>query len=371
MHVPAPNRTSSCTRRLVSAALLSGLLSLAACTTSDAAIATFGSPLSVPATLNTTENLGYLGTYTQVPPGPNAPNGVVHTDHYGADTALWNVAQGAGSPVAPAAGQAVKVRLEGCAEAAPGGPAPLTQIHFQDLSPLPGGGARVNLTSQPFEVPVCGQNGASGSTVSTYEPINLCVSPGDYVAFNDEGGFVAGAYPSGVPFEVLGSVKRSSVDSFIKNDGTGNGAALSGLETAPLGGFAASQNEELMLQATLGTGPDATPACGGKKGVPPPLAPIRVSPQTDGVNHSGIVAVAVFCRVSPECKGTATLSTHAGREVFGQQSFSLLPERTVHLPIHISSRLVSLIRSRHGVPTTLTMALGGAKISQQITLKIF
>jgi hypothetical protein len=112
-------------------------------------------------------------------------------------------------------------------------------------------------------------------------------------------------------------------------------------------------------------------AGGGKLGVPPPLAPIRVSPQTDGINHQGVVSVAVFCRVSPECKGTATLSTHAGREVFGHSSFSLLPERTVHLPIRISSRLVRLIRSKHGVSTTLTMALGATKISQQITLKIF
>ncbi len=90
-----------------------------------------------------------------------------------------------------------------------GGPAPLTQIHFQDLVPQPGGGAQVNVTTQPFDIPVCGAGGASGSTVTSYEPTNFCVNQGDYVDFNDEGGFEPAdplAYPSGVPYKVLGAV---------------------------------------------------------------------------------------------------------------------------------------------------------------------
>ena len=83
----------------------------------------------------------------------------------------------------------MSVRLEGCAES--NGPAPLTQIHFQALAPMPGGGTNVEVTSQPFEIPDCGVGGASGSTVSAYHPINLCVAQGDFVDFNDEGGFVA------------------------------------------------------------------------------------------------------------------------------------------------------------------------------------
>ena len=38
------------------------LLSLVTAATSSAAVSTFGSPLSVPATLNTAEDLGYPGT---------------------------------------------------------------------------------------------------------------------------------------------------------------------------------------------------------------------------------------------------------------------------------------------------------------------
>ena len=197
----------------------------------SAAITTFGSPLSVPATLNTTQNLNYEGIYTPVPPNPEAPNGLFHTNHNGADTAIWNVQLASGMATAPAAGQALKIKLEGCAEPAPGGPAPLNHIHFQDISPLPGGGAKVNLTSQEYEMPICGENGASGSTVTTYEPVNLCVSQGDYVDFNDEGGYVPFIYRSGVPYRVLGATPGSIADSFIKPNGTNNGDSHSSISS--------------------------------------------------------------------------------------------------------------------------------------------
>jgi hypothetical protein len=244
--------------------LVVGALALAMLPASAAAkIQLIGSPLSVPATRNTAENLSYLGTYTAVPPSPQAPKGVFHTYHYGADTALWNVALAKGLARAPSAGQARKVRLEGCAAAVRGGPAPLTQIHFQDLSPLPGGGAKVKLTSQPFDIPVCGHNGASGTTVTSYTPINLCMSAGDYVAFNDEGGYVENVYRAGVPYKVLGAVKGSKTDSFLMGNGTGNGAILSPSVLAANDGFASNRGEELMLQVVFATGSSATHICPG------------------------------------------------------------------------------------------------------------
>ncbi len=337
----------------------------------QAAISTFGSPLAAPATLNTAENLNYKGTDTAVLPTTENPSGNVHTYHYGADTAIWNVALANGMPTAPATGQAVKVALEGCAQPSQGGPPPLTQIHFQSLSPLPGGGAKVNLSSQPYDIPVCGSGGASGSTVTTYEPVNLCVSQGDYVAFNDEGGFVEHSYQSGVPYKVLGAVPGSSFDSFIRGGGTNNGDSFPSSDTTTMDGFANNPNEELMLQATLGTGPDATPACGGTKGVPVPISasvPLRVSPQTDGVNRHRIVSIAVYCRISPECKGVATLSLGKGQ--YGSKEFALPRNKTSHLPIRISSKLVTMIRRHHGVSATLTATTNGKTITQKVGIKI-
>ncbi len=373
--IRAPGRRiQSLSRLLLSlGALTAGLLPvLLVPASASAAITTFGSPLSVPATLNTTENLGYYGTYTDVPPSPEAPSGVFHTNHWATDTALWNVALTRGDPSAPASGQAVKVSLEGCAQPAPGGPSPLTQIHFQDITPLSGGGARVNLTSQPFEIPVCGQNGASGRTITTYEPINLCVSRGDYVAFNDEGGYVPFIYRSGVPYHVIGNAHGSTMDSFIRAIGTDNGDTMSSGDTTANDGFASNGGEELMLRATLGTGPDARYVCpGGTKDAPPVLLPIDVHHQTDGINHSRVVAVAVYCRLTPECKGAVTLSL-AGKQVsVGSGDFSVLGDTTGHVPIRVVPSLMGLIRRDDGVMTRLTAVVAGKTFTQMIDVKIF
>jgi len=363
----APAQTPRLARPVLLVAVIVGLLAILGPASADAAITTFGSPLSVPATLNTAENFSYQGTNTAVPPNPEAPNGIFHTYHFGADTALWGLAASV-----PATGQALKVSLEGCAKPASGGPPPLTQIHFQDISPLPGGGAKVNLTSQGFEIPVCGQGGASGSTVSTFEPINLCVSQGDYVDFNDEGGYVENVYRAGVPYQVLGSVRGSTSDSFIRGGGTGNGAVMSSTYTAAMEGFASNENEELMMRVTLGTGADARYVCsGGTKDAPPVLPPITVHPQTDGINHERIIAVAVYCRLTPQCNGVATL-TMGGKSVSTGQTipFSLPGDSTTHVPIRLVPRLMGLIRKHDGVATTLTAVVGGKSVSQTIDVKI-
>ena len=337
----------------------------------SAATITIGSPLSVPATLNTAEDLNYYGAFTPVPVSPETPNGLFHTQHYGADTALWNVGSAVGATSVPATGQALKVSVEGCARPAPGGPPPLTQIHLQDISPLPGGGAKVNLSSQGFSIPVCGQGGASGSTVTSYEPINLCVAKGDYVAFNENGGYVENVYRAGVPYQVIGRVPGSTMDSFIRNNGTGNGSVMSAGDTTANDGFASNSNEEVMMQVKLGTGPNATHICaGGTGGLPPVLPPIRVGPQTDGINHSRIVAVAVYCRLMPECKGVATLTLVGNAQNIGRSGFRLLGNKTTHLPIRVASHVMNLIRRNHGVTTTLTAVVAGKTITQTISVRI-
>jgi hypothetical protein len=356
---------------VLAGAVLAAILALLAPASGHAAIITVGSPLSTPATLNTAENLGYTGTDTQVLPTREVPTGVVHTYHYGADDALWNTTVAGAQAAMPATGQAVKISIEGCAIPALGGPAPLTQFHLQDLSPLPGGGARVNLSSQPFDLPVCSSNGASGSTVTAYEPVNLCVSQGDYVAFNDEGGFVEKSYQSGVGYQVLGAVSGSAFASFIRGNGTGNGAVLSALDTTAMDGFSLNTQKELMLQVALATGPDATHICaGGTAGAPAVLPPITVHPQTDGINHSRVVSVAIYCRLTPGCRGTATLMLGGKGQGVGHAGFALRGNKTSHLPIRIAPQVVKLIRAHHGVATTLVAVVAGKTVTQTITVKI-
>jgi hypothetical protein len=345
---------------------------LSAPVAAQAAVSTFGSPLSVPSTLNTSENLNYTGTFTAVPPNPEAPTGMFHTTHDGADTALWNTTVAGGSAAAPEAGQALKVRLQGCAEQASNGTPPLTQIHFQDISPEPNGGVKVNLTSQPFEIPVCGVGGASAATVSTYEPTNLCVSKGDFVDFNDEGGYVPNTYRAGVPYEVIGAGRGSTMDSFIRGGGTNNGATFSPTDSNPQDGFATNANEELMLQVILGTGSDARYVCGGgTKEAPQVLPALRIRPQTDGVNHSRIVQIAVYCRPASGCAGTGTLGSTGKGPSYGHTTVALRGNTTSHVLVRISTKLMKIIRRWHKANVNFTISMGGQTFSQAITLRVY
>ncbi len=378
-----------------------------------AATTTFGSPLSVPATLNAADNLGYAGT--------NIPYSttVVHVNHDGADTALWNPTLAGGMPTAPAAGQILSVAIEGCAKPAPGGPPPLTQFHVQSLTPLAGGGGvTVDVTSQPFDLPVCGTATtqgaiASGSTVTNYQPTNMCVSAGDYVDFNDEGGFDPQFYPSGVPYQVIGSVPGSTMNSYIDDNGTNNGDALSAMNVAAMNGFATNRSEELMLQATLGTGSDSISACtpstgaggsagsgssggssggggaggsstgtaGGGGASPPthhhpgPGQPggspgVVVKPRTEDVIKRR-VSVAFFCaqRQAP-CGGTLTLAR--ATLTLASRTFASRADATAHVPLRLSAAAARFVRraGHRGVKTTLTVTLAGqAPVQATITLK--
>jgi hypothetical protein len=365
-------RFSPLVPKLVPASAAALLLAAAFPAAGLAALSTFDSSLAQPATLNTTENLAYAGTNIAVPPSPQIPSGNVHVAHFGADTALWNTSVAGGQAGAPEGGQAVKLELEGCAQPATGGPPPLTQVHFQDLSPQPGGGAKVNISSQAFTVPVCGRGGASGSTVSTYEPTNLCVSQGDYVALNDEGGYVPGAYPSGVPYQVIGSAAGSAMDSFIRNDGVGNGSVLSVGESTANDGFAANPKEELMLRVTLGTGPDARYVCpGGTKEKPATLRPAKIVGQTYHVSKTRLVRLGLYCRGPEACQGEVTLGVPAEPAEFAHAHVELPGGHTSNVSLRVSSALVTMIHKHHSVDGLVTLTLGSTVISQPVTLKVF
>jgi hypothetical protein len=256
----APNRRA----RSVSTTARAGAVAVAALTlllpaATYAAIMRFGSELRGRATL-TTNNLKYRGV--------NTPYGgrIIHTAHFGADTALWNTIVSGGRATAPAAGQVTEVQLKGCAIRARRGPVPLRQIHFQTLAPRGGGAVKVELTSQPFDIPVCGAHKEGTNMVSTYKPQGLCIDTGDYVGFNDEGGFVERFYRAGVPYNVIAASRGSRLDSFIMGGGTGNGAVMRPSVIAPADGFASSTHEELLLRATLATGQNATSGC--RHGIP-------------------------------------------------------------------------------------------------------
>jgi hypothetical protein len=208
---------------------LAALVAVAACVlpaAGQAALVTFGSGLGAPASV-----------------------AIAHP----VDTAFWSTALSGGAHArAPQGGQVLAVRVRGCAERGTGGQVPLTQVRFQVLTPGGGSGATVKVTSGPSNLPVCGGS-VSGATVSTFHPVNLCVGAGDYVAFNDAGGFAPAGFPRGVEYEVFASAPGAATDSFTSAGGTNNGSHLRGRAHAGL---------ELLMQMQLGTGRNASPLCG-------------------------------------------------------------------------------------------------------------
>jgi hypothetical protein len=267
------------------------------------AVVTFGSDLSKPA--NTSET-------------------------HGADTAFWNTS-GPAIGTVPADGQITELRLKGIAvpSGQHGAPPPLTEFHFQVLRPIGGGAVRVTLSTNPMQIPA----GGDPNRISTYRPDGyLCAEKGDYVDFNDEGGFVPTFYPRGVPYQVFSSVPSAATTWFSKDKGTNIGAEFVGQP---------QHGEELLLQAVLATGVDASPVCGGKKGkvfkglqfryrsvnVRRGDAPIRVT--CPGVAHGS-------------CHGTLELL--AKGKVVGSTGFTVKPTTTVNLHVKLSRHGRRLLR---------------------------
>jgi hypothetical protein len=176
---------------------------------------------------------------------------------HGADSAFWNPALTGVSGAMPADGQITVARVKGSVvddPVRPQNPNPL--FHFQVLRPLGDGRVQVDRSSAGFKLPI---TAAEAQPTSSYEPVNFCVRRGDFVDFNDIGGHEwSWGRLDGMHVQVFNrSAPGSDLAFFTKNNGTNNGATF-----APDRAFEGGA-EELLMQAKLATGPDATDMCLG------------------------------------------------------------------------------------------------------------
>ncbi|HEX8074752.1 MAG TPA: hypothetical protein VF545_07200 [Thermoleophilaceae bacterium] len=310
-------------RHSLAACVTAGAMLFAAAAPADAAVTTFGSDLSHPANV---------------------------IEHHGADSAFWNVQlQGGDATKAPADGQITGVRVKGTVIPDPSDRInPITMFHFQVLHPQSDGAMSVELSSGAFYTPV----GGDTQQINSYEPINLCVHKGDYVDFNDWGGneWHWGKY-DGIPWQVFSRVSGSTTDFYSMNDGTNVGSQWKPAET--------KQGEELLMQTTLATGPDATDICPGGyqqhifKGVDvktPQSATVRT--------RARYVKVRTFCPGPSygHCGGTMTLeATLGGRNrTLGSVPFKIAPNSTPSVQVPLSKAIVKLIQKGKVVTTKVT-----------------
>jgi hypothetical protein len=285
-----------------------------------------------------------------------------------ADTAYWQTTFADGhSPVAPASGQITSFRVKGIALASPvpgvvGGE---TMFHLQALKPQPDGTFLVLRTSGAFFVP---PKGTDEQTITTYDPINFCIETGEVLVFNTVGGWdgvvnQSGPYPGGTPLKIFSRIPNAVVSEFEGADRTNNGNVLTA-STARTSGL------ELLMQMTLGTGPDATPLCpGGTMGVPPagppppppgpPLPPpappdpqkaTLPAKQRVTVSKKGKLSVSVFCLPgSTRCVGRVRVSTKGAKaKQIGSGGFDIGPKSTGHTTIFLTKPGLKLFKSRGG-----------------------
>lgn len=263
-----------------------------------------------------------------------------------ADTIFFQTAfpDGRGTTV-PASGQITKVAIKGYAPFAqvPGKPGGETMFHVQTLKPLPDGSYQVLVTSGDLFVP----NVGGPETITTYLPVNLCAAAGDVVVFNTIGGWDGTGDPPfglGTPLQIFSRGVNATVAEYTEDNGTNNGAIV---RPTP------NPGNELLMQMTVGTGPDGTGLCPGGTftGAPPPPPPPPAPPpgpppppppppptvqkatipvQRVTVSRAGKLTVSVFCRTGPSrCVGTVRPKSRARTPTtLGSGTFSVAAGKT-------------------------------------------
>jgi hypothetical protein len=176
------------------------------------------------------------------------------------DTAYWNrTLAGGRKTLAPVRGQVRSIKVKGIALSNPkaGVAGGETMFHLQALRKRADGSFKILRTSGAFFLP---EKGANPQKITTYRPVNFCVGKGEVLVFNTVGGFGGpGPFANGTPLQIFARVAGSNVSQFTAGGKTNNGniiRARNGL----------GRGEELLMQATIGTGADGTGLCPGGTG---------------------------------------------------------------------------------------------------------
>jgi hypothetical protein len=304
--------------------LAAAAIALAAPASVQAAVTVFGSDLSKPANL---------------------------VEDHGPDSAFWNASIDGdpGRAIVPADGQITLARVKGIVLQDPSGrQKPDPMWHLQVLHPQGNGSVRVDLSSGAFRLPL----GGDPQQVTGYRPVNLCVHRGDYVDFNDIGGFQWrwGNY-QGMPFQIFSRVPTGATNFYSADNGTNVGAVFRPAET---------KQEELLMQTTLASGPDATDICPGGYQQHVFSGLKVVSNQTAVLRtRTRIVKVKALCP-GPSyggCKGVLSMDATFGsaNKLVGSATFNIKAAYTQSIEVKLSPANVKLIQKARGLATNVNV----------------
>jgi hypothetical protein len=287
----------------------------------------------------------YLGSTLLLDHAPNASEPVA-VDSVFWLTALANDRLGLRRYRVAQSGQVLQFEVRGYTAGTQ--PAP---IHFQDLRPVAGGGLQIVASSQAYPLPVV-------DGVWSFDPTNFCVRAGDFLGFNEEGGAVV---------DVFGAIRGSTTQRYSANDATMNGEMVTPT---------ALPNVELLMSAYEGTGPHASPLCGGINGIQ-----LNVTARSARVRASGALVLPVACTGPLPCPGTLSLlATEPGAGngqprsvVIGHAPLGLATHSDGDLTVTLSGLGRRLLGDHHGrLVTTASARLGaglpGDTVTSTVTL---
>ncbi len=272
----------------------------------------------------------YLGSTLLLRHAPDAPEPVA-VDSLFWLTALASDTQNVHRYLVTQPGQILQFQVRGYSA----GTVPAS-IHFQDLRPTPGGALQIVASSAAYPLPTV-------DGVWSFDPENFCVQAGDYLGFNEGGGS---------PVDVFASVPGSTTQRFSSNFGTANGDLV--MPTA-------LPNVELLMAAYEGTGPHASPLCGGIAG-----SELHFTGSSIAVGRNGGASVPLACTGPLPCSGALSVIAtvkprrgHAQTVAVAQTRFALGSHATGAVSVTIDAAGRTLLRRHSGsLPVTIAAALG-------------
>jgi hypothetical protein len=228
---------------------------------------------------------------------------------HGADALFFNTSIDGLPGAMPTDGQITLVRVKGSVLDSPSlrrnPQAPKPMFHFQVLHPVGGGVMRVMLSSAPFFLPIVtvardGSLQGNPQAVNSYSPVNLCVHKGDFVDFNDIGGSEwSWGGLDGMHVQAFSRTPGSTTGFYTKSNGTNINS-----QWTPQ---AFNQGEELLMQAKLSTGADATDFCPGGF-MQHVFTGLQVRRETLSVTSGGVkLHGSCSWKIYGSCKGLALL----------------------------------------------------------------
>ena len=279
----------------------------------------------------------------------------VSEDHQ-SDSLFFNTSEGNGN-ASPITGQILEIRVKGTI-VPQAGRSNNSMWHSQVLSPQAGGLFHVDSSSQDLFFPV----GVPADTVSRFVPSTQCIGQGQYVDFNDVGGWDGNAaQPTGTIYQIFQNRAGSSYDWYERDNGTNigttfnpnrrvfnraDGSPMSEQYEGPRTG------KELMMQVVVGSGWDASNLCpGGLQGWE--YQGVEVKDVSGKVYDDGVGHARLFCSSNTKsfCKGTVRLEVD-GQPLGTSGEFTMKPNETTNINVPLTNDGARVVNTRGTVQAT-------------------